>query len=175
MGLGHTLLMEDAGLPGLVSIPYFTPSLAGDPIVLASRAFAFSPDDPFWSQGTAAEGTGSPHGAGHNKAKDWVWPLGIVSRALTSTDDAEITKCLAMLKTSSAGTGFLHESFYKDDPTQYTRHWFAWVNNLYGEMILKILKERPGLLTRPVSSAPEPRSLMNAAVPCVRGSFAPVV
>lgn len=153
-GLGHTLLMDDAGLPSLVSIPYFTPALAGDPIVLASRAFAFSPDNPFWNEGTAAEGTGSPHGAGHNKAKDWVWPLGIVSRALTSTDDTEITKCLAMLKTSSAGTGYLHESFYKDDPTQYTRHWFAWVNNLYGEMILKTLEERPALLTKPAPPVP---------------------
>ena len=64
--LGHTLLMEDAGLPGLVSIPYFTPSLTGVPVVLASRAFAFSFDDPFWNEGTVAEGTGSPHGAGHN-------------------------------------------------------------------------------------------------------------
>ena len=53
-----------------------------------------------------------------------------------------------MLKASSAGTGFMHESFFKDDPTQYTRHWFAWVNNLYGEMILKVLKERPEVLTK---------------------------
>ncbi len=153
-GLGHTLLMEDAGLPGLVSIPYFTPSLAGNPVVLASRAFAFSPDDPFWCQGTVAEGTCSPHGSPHHKGEDWVWPLGIISRALTSTDNAEITKCLEMLKASSAGTGFMHESFFKDDPTQYTRHWFAWVNNLYGEMILKILKERPALLTKPGSPSP---------------------
>ena len=149
-GLGHTLLMDDAGLPSLVAIPYFTPALAGDPVVLASRAFALGPDNPYWFQGTVAEGTGSPHGAGHNKAKDWIWPLGIISQVLTSHDNAEITKCLAMLKASSAGTGFMHESFYKDDPNQYTRHWFAWVNNLYGEMILKILRERPALLTQPV-------------------------
>ncbi len=149
-GLGNTLLMEDAGLPGLVSIPYFTPALAGTPLVLASRAFAFSNDDPFWCRGTAAEGTASPHGAAHNKGVGWVWPLGINARALTSTDDAEITKCLFMLKNSTAGTGFMHESFDKDDPTQYTRHWFAWVNNLYGELIIKVLKERPRLLAKPV-------------------------
>ena len=39
-GLGNTNLMEDAGLPGLVSIPYFTPSLATNPKALAARAFA---------------------------------------------------------------------------------------------------------------------------------------
>jgi meiotically up-regulated gene 157 (Mug157) protein len=149
-GLGNYLLMEDAGLPGLVSIPYFTPSLAGTPLVLDSRAFAFSDDDPFWCRGTAAEGTCSPHGAAHKRGEGWIWPLGIVSRALTSTDDPEITRCLAMLKNSTAGTGFMHESFNKDDPAQYTRHWFAWANNLYGELIIKVLKERPQLLARPI-------------------------
>ena len=144
-GLGHTLVMEDAGLPGLVSIPYFSPSLAGDPIVLASRAFSLSPADPFYFQGTAAEGTGSPH-----RGKNNIWPLGIIARAMTSTDDAEITKCLTMLTLSSAGTGFMHEAFNKDDPTKYSRRWFAWVNNLYGEMIIKVLRERPQVLAKTV-------------------------
>ena len=149
-GLGHSLLMEDAGLPGLVSIPYFTPSLAGTPLVLASRAFSLSADNPYFSRGTAAEGTGSPHGAGHHKDFNWVWPLGIVSRGLTSTDPVEITHCLAMLKNSSGDTGFMHESFFKDDPKQYTRHWFAWVNNLFGELIIKIQKEHPEVLAKPI-------------------------
>lgn len=149
-GLGHSLLMEDAGLPGLVSIPYFTPSLAGNPLVLASRAFSLSLDNPYFSRGTAAEGTGSPHGAGHHKDFNWIWPLGIVSRGLTSTDPVEITHCLAMLKNSSAGTGFMHESFFKDDPSQYTRHWFAWVDNLYGEFVIQVLKKYPAILTKPI-------------------------
>jgi meiotically up-regulated gene 157 (Mug157) protein len=144
-GLGHTLLMEDAGIPGLVSIPYITPSLAGNPIVLDSRHFALSPDDPFWCRGTAAEGTCSPH-----RGKGNIWPLGLVMRAMTSTDSDEITKCLAMLKTSSAGTGFMHEAFKKDDPTKYSRRWFAWVNNLYGEMIIKVLREHPEILAKPI-------------------------
>ena len=144
-GLGHTLLMEDAGIPGLVSIPYLTPALAGDPVALASRRWALSPDDPWFCRGTAAEGTCSPH-----KGKDYIWPLGLTMRALTGTDDAEITHCLAMLRTSAAGTGFMHESFNKDDPTKYSRHWFAWANNLYGEMILKVLRERPALLAKPI-------------------------
>jgi meiotically up-regulated gene 157 (Mug157) protein len=137
--------MEDAGIPGLVSIPYLTPALAGDPVVLASRRWALSPDDPWFCRGTAAEGTCSPH-RGHND----IWPLGLTMRALTSTDDVEITHCLAMLRTSSAGTGFMHEAFNKDDPTKFSRRWFAWANNLYGEMILKVLRERPALLAKPI-------------------------
>jgi meiotically up-regulated gene 157 (Mug157) protein len=149
-GLGHSLLMDDAGLPSLVSIPYFTPALAGTPLVLASRAFALSPENPYFSRGTAAEGTGSPHGAGHHKDFNWVWPLGIVSRGLTSADPVEITHCLAMLKNSAGDTGFMHESFFKDDPKQYTRHWFAWVNNLYGEFVIQVLKEHPEILAKPI-------------------------
>jgi meiotically up-regulated gene 157 (Mug157) protein len=152
-GLGHTNLMEDAGLPGLVSIPYFTPSLATDLRTLGARAFALSPEDPYFCRGTAAEGTCSPHGEPHHHGKGWIWPLGIIARAMTSTDDAEITKCLAMLKNSTAGTGFMHESFNMDDPSQFTRHWFAWVNNLYGELIEKLLKERPEILSKPIPAS----------------------
>jgi meiotically up-regulated gene 157 (Mug157) protein len=51
-----------------------------------------------------------------------------------------------MLKTTHAGKGFMHESFNKDNPEDYTRSWFAWVNTLFGEMILKIHSEYPELL-----------------------------
>ncbi len=44
----------------------------------------------------------------------------------------------------------LHEGFDKDDPTKYSRRWFAWVNNLYGEMIIKVLRERPQVLAKPI-------------------------
>ncbi len=144
-GLGNTLLMDDAGNPGLVSIPYFSPDLAGNPVVLASRKFSLSPEDPFYCVGTAAEGTCSPH-----KGKYFIWPMGICTRALTSDDDAEITACLGMLKNAAAGSGFMHESFARNEPARFSRKWFAWANNLFGEMILKVLRERPALLAKPV-------------------------
>ncbi len=150
-GLGHTLLMDDAGNPGLVSIPYFDPSLANDPIAIASRHYALSMDDPYFCRGTAAEGICSPH-----KGKNRIWPMGLITRALTSDDPAEITACLAMIKTSSAGTGFMHESFLKDDPKKFSRSWFAWVNNLYGELILKVLREHPGILAKPIPAGLPP-------------------
>jgi len=33
----------------------------------------------------------------------------------------------------------MHESFHKDDPTKFTRPWFAWANTLFGEFVLKVV------------------------------------
>jgi meiotically up-regulated gene 157 (Mug157) protein len=38
--------------------------------------------------------------------------MSIIMRALTSNNDSEITQCLVTLKSSSAGTNFMHESVY---------------------------------------------------------------
>ena len=46
-----------------------------------------------------------------------------------------------MLISTDAGTGFMHESFHVDNPEKYTRSWFAWVNGLFGELILKIIDD----------------------------------
>ena len=46
-----------------------------------------------------------------------------------------------MLMDTDAGTGFMHESFHKDDPANFTRAWFAWQNTLFGELILKLVNE----------------------------------
>ena len=32
----------------------------------------------------------------------------------------------------------MHESFHKDNPVRFTRSWFAWVNTLFGELIVDI-------------------------------------
>ena len=72
---------------------------------------------------------------------DMVWPMSIMMRAFTSTDDEEIRQCLQMLVDTDAGTGFIHESFNKNDASKYTRPWFAWQNTLFGELILKLLSD----------------------------------
>ena len=75
-----------------------------------------------------------------------------ISRAMTSTDDLEIKKCIKMLVDTHAGTGFMHEAFDKDNPENYFRSWFAWANTLFGELIIKIQNERPHLLEMSYSS-----------------------
>ena len=140
-GYGNSLIMDDANVPSLLSLPYLGACKTDDYIYRGTRGFILSEDNPYFFKGTAAEGIGGPH-VGLNM----VWPLGITMRALTSTDDAEIRQCLKMLKSTHAGTGFMHESFHKDDPANYTRKWFAWANTLFGELIIKLHNERPALL-----------------------------
>lgn len=65
---------------------------------------------------------------------------------MTSSDEAEIRKCLDTLKTTTAGTHFVHESFHKNNPLDFTRSWFAWANTYFAEMILYLAKEKPELI-----------------------------
>ena len=72
---------------------------------------------------------------------DMPWPMSIMMYAFTSLDDDEIKHCIELLMSTDAGTGFIHESFHKDDANQYTRSWFAWQNSLFGELILKLIAD----------------------------------
>jgi uncharacterized protein len=140
-GLRSFNLMDDANVPSLLSLPYLNAVSEKDPLYLNTRKFVLSRDNPFFFKGTAGEGIGGPH-AGMDK----IWPLSIIMRGLTSTDKNEIKKCLQMLKSSNAGTGFMHESFNKDDAASFTRKWFAWANTIFGEFILQTHKLHPELL-----------------------------
>lgn len=67
--------------------------------------------------------------------------MSIMMKAFTSQDDEEIKVCVKMLMDTDAGTGFMHESFHKDNAAKFTREWFAWQNTLFGELILKLVNE----------------------------------
>ncbi len=140
-GLGSHNLMDDANVPSLLSLSYLHFAASTDPVYRNTRQFVLSADNPFFFSGAAGEGTGGPHAG-----KDMIWPLSIIMRGLTSIDDKEIKSCLSMLQRTHAGTGFMHESFFKDDPTKFTRKWFAWANTLFGEFVLKIYREKKHLL-----------------------------
>jgi len=140
-GYGSYNLMDDANVPSLLSLSYLMPDMANDETYLQTRRFALSDNNPFFYKGKAAEGIGGPH-----VGEDMIWQMSIIMRGLTSSDDEEIRHCLKMLQHTHAGTGFMHESFHKNDASKYTRAWFAWANTLFGELILKIYKEKPHLL-----------------------------
>jgi meiotically up-regulated gene 157 (Mug157) protein len=140
-GYGNALMMDDPNAPGLLSLPYLQCCDVTDPLYQSTRKFALSLDNPYFFRGKAAEGIGGPHiGLGQ------IWPLSITMRALTSPDDREIFMCLKWLRDTTAGTGFMHESFDQDDPRKFTRSWFAWANSLFGELILNLAETRPALL-----------------------------
>ncbi|MFC1726639.1 glycoside hydrolase family 125 protein, partial [candidate division KSB1 bacterium] len=137
-GFENKLFMDDAGIPSLLSLPYLGCIDLNDPLYINTRKYILSEINPWFFKGNAGEGIGSPHTLLNN-----IWPLGIIMRALTSGDDTEIKNCLNILKTSHAETGFMHESFDKDNSEKFTRKWFAWANSLFGELIIRIFKERP--------------------------------
>jgi meiotically up-regulated gene 157 (Mug157) protein len=142
-GFGSYNLMDDANIPSLLSLPYLGAVSAKDPIYRNTRKLILSEDNPFFFKGTVAEGIGGPH-----VGQDMIWPMAIVMRALTSNDDKEIADAVQMLKRSHAGTGFMHETFHKDDASKFSRSWFAWTNTLFGELMWKTYQEKPGLLIK---------------------------
>ena len=141
-GFGSYNLMDDANVPSLLSIPYLLGKEYSELIEYRNtRKLILSENNPFFFKGKAAEGIGGPH-----VGMDYIWPMSIIMRGLTSTDDKEIKNCLDMLQKTHAGTGFMHEAFHKDDATKFTRKWFAWANTLFGEFVWKVYKERKHLL-----------------------------
>jgi meiotically up-regulated gene 157 (Mug157) protein len=140
-GYGNQLSMDDADIPGLLGLPYLGCCKKQDAVYQHTRKRALSEKNPYFFQGTAAAGIGGPH-----EGLNMIWPMALIVQALTSENDAEIRQCLHWLKTTHAGTGFMHESFDKDDPAKFTRAWFAWANSLFGELIVKLSVERPDLL-----------------------------
>ena len=135
-GYGNHLLMDDANVPSLLAMAYLGDVDINDPIYQNTRRFVWSDSNPYFFKGAAGEGIGGPH-----VAYDMVWPMSIMMKAFTSQCDEEIKACIEMLMTTDADTGFMHESFHKDDPKVFTRSWFAWQNTLFGELIIKLVND----------------------------------
>ena len=133
-GFGNAFMMDDANIPSLLSLPYLEAVDIKDPVYKKTRKFILSEWNPYFHKGKAGEGVGSPH-----VGNDMIWPMSIMMRAFTAQNDKEIKKCVEMLMNTDANTGFMHESFHKDDAEEYTREWFAWQNSLFGELIIHLV------------------------------------
>jgi meiotically up-regulated gene 157 (Mug157) protein len=141
-GFGNTLFMDDANIPSLLALPYLGAMSASDPVYQATRRAVWSDRNPYFFRGKAGEGIGGPH-----EGLRLIWPMSLMARILTSSDDAEIKASLDILKSTDAGTGFMHEAFDQDNPAVFTRPWFAWANGLFGETLLDIHTRKPHLLS----------------------------
>ena len=139
-GFGGQVLMDDANVPSLLSLPYLEAS-PDSALYANTRSLLWSARNPWFFRGAAGEGIGGPHiGRGS------IWPMSQIMYGLTSSSDAEIRRMLVMLRDGSAGTGFMHESYDKDDAKKFTRAWFAWANSLFGEFVAGVAERKPGLL-----------------------------
>ena len=141
-GFGNFLFMDDTNVPSLLALPYLGAINANDPLYKNTRRFILSSDNPWYYEGVYS-GISGPH-----VGVDMIWPLGFIVQALTSTDENEIIECIRILVKTHAGTGFIHETFHADDPSRFTREWFAWANTIFGELILKVYHENPGILQK---------------------------
>ncbi len=133
-GYGNYNLMDDANIPNLTELPGIDWSSGYDPIYLNTRAFALSMDNPWYFSGRYAQGLGSPH-----TPYGFVWPLGIIGRALSSTDRTEIENSITTLAETDTENGLIHESFYPDGYWRFTRQEFGWANALYAELLFRTL------------------------------------
>ncbi len=144
-GFGNSYLMDDANVPSLLSLGYLIPEMASDPVYRNTRRMVWSECNPYFQKGRAGEGIGGPH-----TGTMVIWPMSIMMKAFTAMNlseaegpsckefDKEIKDCLRQLRDTDAGTGFIHESFEKDDASKFTRPWFAWANTLFGELLVRL-------------------------------------
>lgn len=138
-GYGNYCLMDDAGTPGLMSIPYIGYTNEEDPVYQNTRRFALSKENPFYFEGKAAKGIGSPH-----TQPGYIWHMALSMQGLTATTKEEHLAMIDVLEATDGDTGFMHEGFDADDPSQFTRKWFAWSNSLFSQLVYRAMKD--GLL-----------------------------
>ena len=134
--MGKHLLMDDAYIPSLLSIPYLGYANTDDPIYRQTRKMLLSSDNPYYYEGKYAKGIGSPH-----TPERYVWHMALAMQGLTSDDKVEMKEILNMLETCDGDTGFMHEGFHVDDPTIFTRPWFTWPDALFCKFVDKCIAE----------------------------------
>ncbi|CAF1040151.1 unnamed protein product [Rotaria sordida] len=133
-GFSQTLLVDDANVPSLLSASYFgfkTPYDPPDQLIISTRNFILSKDNPLFYQGQYAYGIGS-----HHTPIEYVWPMSIIMEGLTNNSKENLDSVWQRLEASHVETFSMHESFNVNNPKEFTRHWFAWVNSLFAELIL---------------------------------------
>jgi len=143
-GFGNTLFMDDANAPSLSSLGYLDCVPRYDKLFRRTEERCWSAANPYYFSANGNAGIGGPHaGLG------MIWPMSLMIRALSTDEPRVAAGCIAQLKTSHAGTGFMHEAFEAGNPAHYTRPWFAWANGLFGEMVINLARRMPRVLAVP--------------------------
>ncbi|KAJ2955337.1 hypothetical protein NQZ79_g8650 [Umbelopsis isabellina] len=148
-GYGGQMLMDDANIPSLLSLPLLGFISKRDPLYVNTRNYVLSDDNPWFFRGSRIEGIGGPH-----VGRDMVWPMSAMVRARTATTADEVLEALQMLKMTTGGTGLMHEAVNKNNASDFTREWFSWANGLFGETILQVLEEWPEVIEMENPTAP---------------------
>lgn len=148
-GYGSHLLMDDANVPSLLSLPLLGFVDAEDTIYQNTRRMILSQrGNPYFLSGSKFSGIGGPHIGLRN-----AWPMSVLVQARTSADDAEIIECLDRVKNVSV-FGLINESVDVERGVRrsgdgMTRSWFAWANSVFAQTVLWLVEERPELVLLP--------------------------
>ncbi|KAF3901481.1 hypothetical protein ABW20_dc0101376 [Dactylellina cionopaga] len=140
-GYGSRIMMDDANLPSLLSLPKLGWTTINDPVYQNTRKMILSRQgNPYFLQGWAFKGIGGPHiGLKHS------WPMSVLMQAMTSDNDEEIMEALEAVKKVSM-LGLINESVNVARVGDYTRSWFAWANSVFAQTILDLAKRKPHLI-----------------------------
>ncbi|KAJ5102161.1 Six-hairpin glycosidase [Penicillium alfredii] len=140
-GYGSRILMDDANIPSLLSLPYLGFLDRSDKVYQNTRKMITEKSgNPYYLEGPAFHGIGGPHIGLEN-----AWPMSLLMQALTSDDDAEILESINLVRNSSL-FGLVHESINVTNIKDFTRPWFSWANSVFSQTILKVAAERPHLI-----------------------------
>lgn len=133
-GLGNHLLMDDANMPSLLSLPLVAGIAVDDQLYQRTRAFALSDDNPFFYRGSVATGIGSPH-----TPPRYVWPIGLAVEGLTADSRERALELVHLIESTTAGTGHVHEGFDVDDDSRFTRPWFSWADSMFCALAMSLV------------------------------------
>lgn len=143
-GLGGELVMDDANMPSLLSLPLLAPEVIDRDVWSRTRALVLGPENPWWFSGAAAAGIGSPH-----TREGRIWPIALAVEGLTSDSPERRRELLAVLLATDAGTGQMHEAFDVDDPTRFSRPWFSWADSMFCELAFSVADDADDARSRP--------------------------
>lgn len=114
-GYGSSILMDDANLPSLLSLPVLGFVGRENKVYQNTRKMILNrAGNPYALVGKGFSGIGGPHvGLQH------AWPMSRLVQAMTSNDDDEITQVLNDVRDTSR-LGLIHESVNVNRVTDYT-------------------------------------------------------
>lgn len=133
-GYGQCNLMDDANVPSLLSMEYLGYQSRRPDVAENTRRFLLSDANPYYFRGKAAAGIGSPH-----TPSGYIWHIAMAMEGLTAGTKERKLEILRRMAATDGGKGMMHEGFFCEDPSRYTREWFSWSNAMFAELMLSYL------------------------------------
>ncbi|KAK5264947.1 hypothetical protein LTR99_009153 [Exophiala xenobiotica] len=147
-GYGSYLLMDDANIPSLLSLPLLGFVGKDDEVYQNTRRMVLTQrGNPYFLVGDKFAGIGGPHIGLRN-----AWPMSVLVQAMTAVDDGEITECIERVKNVSI-FGLINESVdvhrgVRRGGDGMTRSWFAWANSVFAQTVLSLAEHKPHLVLK---------------------------